>query len=213
LDEGTKGVRQRARYLYLGHGTSGVSDNGNDRRDPRRRSSPRRKSRGSQMLLRGDGAGRARHGHKRTGRGEASTGCFMARGLLLMRQGAAPQWPVGDPGGEERVDSVHGACRKGERRPSQTGPTRQWRQAHRSVVRASMSEGPATKARASEKPGLARAWRMREAEWWGPRVGAICRNRAAQMRSKWAGTGRIWPMAQRGLFFLSCFLLFILISN
>jgi hypothetical protein len=68
-----------------------------------------------------------------------------------------------------------------------------------------MSEGPATKARASEKPGLARAWRMREAEWWGPRVGAICRNRAAQMRSKWAGTGRIWPMAQRGLFFFLVF--------
>jgi hypothetical protein len=56
LDEGTEGVRQRARYLFLGHGTSGVSDNDNDRRDPRRRSSPRRKSRGSWMLLRGDGA-------------------------------------------------------------------------------------------------------------------------------------------------------------
>jgi hypothetical protein len=56
LDEGTEGVRQRARYLYLGHGISGVSDNGNDRRDPRRHSSPRRKSRGSRMLLRGDGA-------------------------------------------------------------------------------------------------------------------------------------------------------------
>jgi hypothetical protein len=145
------------------------------------------------------------------GEGKSSTGCFSARGPLLMRQGAGPQRPVGDPGGEERADSVHGACRKGERRPSQTGPTRQWRQAHRSVVRASTSEGPATKARASEKlPGLARAWRMREAEWWGPRVGA-CRNRAAQMRSKWAGTGRIWPMAQRGLFF--SFLFSILYSH
>jgi hypothetical protein len=56
LDEGTEGVCQHARYLYLGHDTSGVSDNGNDRRDLRRRSSPRRKSRGSRMLLRGDGA-------------------------------------------------------------------------------------------------------------------------------------------------------------
>ena len=46
------------------------------------------------------------------GEGKSSTGCFSARGPLLMRQGAGPQRPVRDPDGEERADSVRARGKK-----------------------------------------------------------------------------------------------------